>query len=257
LEPAVESEQPAFQRAGTSYVLGGRRKRQQDPRQPCTFYQSENFLSKNFTRRELAEIASHLSESRLSSYAQNPPNTRRALALYRWNAQISAAFIVPLHLCEVVTRNALAKAIEHVYGVSWFNDPGFARALPEDVRRELVRASRGLSNAGEIVATLKAFFWVAMLTSRHDKRLWSVHLRAQFPNLPVHLTIPESRKLLREQVDIVRRFRNRVAHHEPIFTRNLAAEYKRLRGLVAWRSVTTAEWLDSIQDITRLLLLKP
>lgn len=221
------------------------------------FSKARTPLSKLFTRSELAEIALHLSATRLSTYAQHPPNMRRALALYRWNAQISAAFIVPLHICEVVTRNAIVEAIEAAYGAAWFTEPGFERALSPLARQNLVQTRRNRSLAGEIVAELKAFFWVTMLTSRHDQRLWKAHLRTKFPNLPVNRTIAQSRKLLHEQLDMIRRFRNRVAHHEPIFTRNLAAEYKRLRNLVAWRSVLTAEWLDNIQDVTRLLSLKP
>lgn len=42
-----------------------------------------------------------------------------ALALYAWNAQVSAALMAPLHLCEVVVRNAAADAIAAVYGVNW------------------------------------------------------------------------------------------------------------------------------------------
>jgi len=56
----------------------------------------------------------------------------RALELYRWNAELSAAFMVPMHICEVVLRNAIAGAIEEVYGPRWY-DPGtaFERSLPK------------------------------------------------------------------------------------------------------------------------------
>jgi len=42
---------------------------------------------------------------------QAPWETRsRALALYAWNAEVSAALLAPLHICEVVMRNAAAEA---------------------------------------------------------------------------------------------------------------------------------------------------
>jgi len=37
-----------------------------------------------------------------------------ALALYEWNAQISGAFMAPLHICEVVIRNAVSDALTDV-----------------------------------------------------------------------------------------------------------------------------------------------
>lgn len=43
------------------------------------------------------------------------PPMRGAIELYDWNAQVSAAFLAPLHLCEVVIRNAVSDAIAAVY----------------------------------------------------------------------------------------------------------------------------------------------
>jgi len=65
----------------------------------------------------LSNIKRSLSDSRLSTYENvtfngAPLNTEQALKLYAWNAQISAAFFAPLHLCEVVIRNAVSEAIE-------------------------------------------------------------------------------------------------------------------------------------------------
>lgn len=34
-----------------------------------------------------------------------------ALALYVWNAEVSGAFMAPLHICEVVIRNAVSDAL--------------------------------------------------------------------------------------------------------------------------------------------------
>jgi len=34
-----------------------------------------------------------------------------ALLLYAWNAEVSGAFLAPLHVCEVVIRNAVSDAL--------------------------------------------------------------------------------------------------------------------------------------------------
>lgn len=36
--------------------------------------------------------------------------------LYRWNMRVSGAFLLPLHTCEVVTRNAVAEAVAQQHG---------------------------------------------------------------------------------------------------------------------------------------------
>jgi hypothetical protein len=47
----------------------------------------------------------------------------RALALCAWKGRISAALIAPLHVCEIVMRNAVSDAIEQVYGPRWPRRP--------------------------------------------------------------------------------------------------------------------------------------
>jgi len=39
----------------------------------------------------------------------------RLAGLYAWNAQLSAAMMAPLHVCEVVVRNAVADALTAVF----------------------------------------------------------------------------------------------------------------------------------------------
>lgn len=74
-------------------------------------------------------IKTALSANRISTYEQakgvtkaglvRPLSLDKALELYAWNAQVSAAFLHPLHICEVVVRNGVANAIEAVYGPNW------------------------------------------------------------------------------------------------------------------------------------------
>lgn len=59
-------------------------------------------------------IKAALSAARLGTFeAEIEPSDQvlqRTLALYAWNAQVSAAMLAPLHLCEVVIRNAVSDA---------------------------------------------------------------------------------------------------------------------------------------------------
>lgn len=198
-----------------------------------------------------------MSTPRLERYvAATDRNRRRALALYEWNAKISAAFMVPLHVCEVAVRNAIADTIEHVYGPSWFMPgSGFENSLPHSASGyspfiDLGTARRKFASARKIVPELKLMFWISMLTRRHESRLWNARIRTAFPNLPLHLTAPAARRLLHGQMDATRVLRNRIAHHEPIFTRDVRAEYRRLYRIVRWRSRDAAAWLDAMQSVT-------
>lgn len=54
-----------------------------------------------------------------------------ALLLYAWNAEVSGAFLAPLHVCEVVVRNAVSDALEALYGPRWPWSATFERSLPD------------------------------------------------------------------------------------------------------------------------------
>ena len=216
------------------------------------------------TVTQLAAICAALSTPRLERYiAASDCNRRRALALYQWNAQISAAFMLPMHICEVVLRNAIVDAIERVYGPHWFlPGSGFEGSLPRPASgyspfNDLGAARANYPSAGKIVPEVKLMFWVSMLTSRHQSRLWNPFIRTSFPNIPQQLTTATSRRLLHDQVDAIRIVRNRIAHHEPIFTRDIHAEYRRLHRIVHWRSTDAAQWLNEMQTVTALMRTKP
>ena len=111
--------------------------------------------------------------------------------------------------------------------------------------------------AGKIIPELRFMFWVSMLTSRHDNRLWVPSIKRIFPNLPPQWPPTGSRKLLHDQVEASRILRNRIAHHEPIFGRDVIADYRRFRTIVSWRSHEAATWMDAIQSVTGLAARRP
>lgn len=221
-----------------------------------------------FTISEIDAISAVISQPRLSRYlTAEAGDRRRALALYRWNAEISAAFMFPLQMCEVSTRNGIVGAIERVYGPNWHVAPAFERSLPHpsgppsgprpfSPQGELKRARRGMSTAGKVVAELKFAFWIAMLTSRHDGRLWTPWIRTEFPDF-VALPPAACRNLLHVELEEIRKLRNRIAHHEPVFGRDLATDYKRVWQVIAWRSQQTADWIHREQGVTALLAGRP
>src|SRR6266700_954221 len=105
-----------------------------------------------------------------------------ALELYDWNAQVSGAFMAPLHICEVVMRNAVSDALTAVYGARWPWSPVFEASLPApsvgyNPRRDLQRNRAPHPTTGTGGGGLKGGLWEEMFTRGYDGGLWFPHLR--------------------------------------------------------------------------------
>jgi hypothetical protein len=171
---------------------------------------------------------------------------------------------VPLQVCEVAVRNGVVEAIEKVHGPNWPWSNGFLRSLPKPRRPTDYSPEINLRNvasrqptSGKVVAELSFAFWETIFTAGQDARLWIPHFRAAFPGAPSTLAVKVARAKAYNDLQAIRRPRNRIAHHEPIFTRNIAVEYTRLHDLIGWRSQVAASWMDKNQGITALIPLEP
>jgi hypothetical protein len=210
-------------------------------------------------------IKNALSAARVGTYeaaTQGKPQLLSALALYAWNAQVAAAMLAPLHLCEVVIRNAVSDAISSVYGNNWPWSPGFEQSLPNPkngykARQDLVTARSGKKTVGQVIPELKFMFWQTLFTSRFDSRLWNPHLAAVMPHLDPNKNVAQSRLLIYQELEQLRKLRNRIAHHEPIFQRNLADDLQKAHDLIAFRCPVTAQWMDHHQQAAQLIAKKP
>ncbi len=216
-----------------------------------------------FSHIQLSNIPRTLSDPRFTTYLQHCNNDKTlALQLYRWNLELSSAFIVPLHFLEISIRNAVVEGLESVHGQNWAWNNGYIRSLPGpskgyNPQKNLREIAEKQPTAGKVVAELKFVFWERMFTRRHDKRIWNDHLKNVFPHAPDAMTVPALRKAIYDDVQLVRKLRNRIAHHEPIFYRDLQDDYDKIRELVFWRDTATAAWMDEIQSVMNLIAQKP
>lgn len=214
-------------------------------------------------------IKDSLSAARIGTYENalgglaSVQRTEKALKLYMWNAQISAAFFVPLHVCEVITRNAVSEVLETVYGARWPWSPGFERSLPNPAhgykpKVDLMTVTRNQTTTGKVIPELKFVFWQKMLTGRFDSRLWSNHILTAFPHAAAQgLNAGQLRQNLYNDLETVRKLRNRIAHHEPIISRNLEDDFATIKRLIAYRCQHSLEWMQNNQMLLPLLTLKP
>lgn len=217
------------------------------------------------TREGGLEIREALSPARIGTYeAAVGGDIHTALVLYAWNAQVSAAFLAPLHICEVVVRNAVAAALEAKYGTNWPWSSAFEQSLPNpgqvyNPRRDLQRARQNvpMGHVGKVIPELKFAFWQSMFTKRHDTRIWDLYLKTVLPNLDAAQPVAQLREALFNVLEVLRKLRNRVAHHEPIFTRDLRGEFAKICDVVCYQSWVAAEWMLDHQQVETLLAAKP
>jgi hypothetical protein len=172
-----------------------------------------------------------LSQPRLQPYrAANGGDLAAALELYQWNVEISACFYESLHYLEIGLRNAMDWHLERwAAGIGasqpWYRDP----AVPlTGTTRKAIDKARGRATAdgrpelhGRVTAELMLGFWWSLLADEYNRRLWQPCLQYAFDG-------SVRRRQLHLALDDLRRLRNRIAHHEPIHTRDLKVDYANL-----------------------------
>lgn len=207
-------------------------------------------------------IVAALSAPRLTKYAQLKSTDAEALELYAWNAHVAAELMVPAHFAEVLTRNAVSEALAAAYGTRWPWSTKFELSLPDppapaySPRRDLRQVRAKQPTTGKVIADLKFVFWQKMFTARHDDRVWKNRILGLFPNAS-GATAKQLRQRIYDDLDHIRTLRNRIAHHEPILTRNLADDLARILELVELRSTPTHAWLCQLEEASAGLAARP
>jgi len=197
---------------------------------------------------EIAALEASISRERLKKYLDaTGDHLPSALDLYERNMRLSEAFYTPLQGLEVCLRNKLDAQLEAIYGPLWLTDHT-AAPLDDHMRSFVNDAIAGLPanpTRGQIVAELRFAFWVGLLGKKYDNSLWRAGCFKVF-------TAPggRPRKTVHGRMNAIRRFRNRVAHHEPIFHKDLAAVHCEILEAVAWMCPATCGWIGSHSRVT-------
>lgn len=202
--------------------------------------------------RKLEDI---ISSARLSKYksAMNK-DLNKSLLLYQWNADVSGAFLPMLQVLEVTIRNAVSNAITQIYGVNWANNQTFQLSLPDknDQRKQLKDKVKKHSDINKIIADMNFIFWQKLFTRRFTQNIWNKHLKTAFPNIG-----STSVSTLYGELDQIRKLRNRVAHHEPIFNRNLMDDLSLILKVIGYVDNEAEKWVLNNQTVTIWLARKP
>lgn len=217
----------------------------------------------DFTPEELTRLAGSISAPRIGRYIRAcQGDVPAALGLYQWNLEISAAFFLPLQVLEVTIRNAVSEAIEASYGPDWTHNRTFMVSLKApgkafSPRQHLTDIAGRHTVPSKVIADLNFIFWQKMFVKGLDAALWKPHLRTVFPNMQNDMTIQQLRSGLHEGLEVLRTLRNRVAHHEPIFDRDLRNDLRLIDRFIGYRCHHTVNWMRRIEQVSALLAEHP
>lgn len=194
----------------------------------------------------LNHFANCLSRDRISVYYRRGDTDCDAISKYLWNIQLCESMYPCLNMLEVALRNAIHHAFTMRHGSKWFE----VSAIPFnnyqqnrlfDAKSELQHRNLPLS-PGRIIAELDFGFWVSMFGKNID-RSWRGLLQHAFPSLPsVDRTVPK----LRMQLDPLRRFRNRVFHHERILHCSPGEHHTNCQKVIGWINPDMMSAVDAI-----------
>lgn len=210
----------------------------------------------------LETLEAVLSQERMTTYTTATGGDKeKALRLYTWNIAVSAAFYGPLQSLEVSLRNSMHQQLSLVYGPDWY-DNNACGLDAQSVKR--VREAKDKLNKGRypidpphMVAELPFGFWVALLgkgghytfgnKKNYDMTLWRPALHKAFPHSRL------SRRDTHRPLDYLRTLRNRIAHHEPIFSRHLQKDFQSILDVTGWICPATSRWIKNHSRVEILL----
>lgn len=195
----------------------------------------------------------------------------RGLALYECNTAMASALMRDIGYLEVGLRNAYDRCLRAEGGPDWAADPSFTlfrsasapdrsanlqkmdaeeadlRALLQSARDHVRGAGRG-----KIVAELMFGFWCRLTSKRLTASLWTPYLHRAFPS-------GTNRSAIHGSVINLNNLRNRVAHHEPLFTPNvhLSSRMDEIEYLLVALNPTMGAWVIATSDCRTQIELAP
>jgi len=215
-------------------------------------------------RRARLKLDVLLSPERMAPYRHDANRLGvDVLDLYAHNMALAASLLGPLNVAEITVRNAMQNALTKLFDrEDWWASAECAlprhhtRQIQEIQTRPTSRDTR--THLGtrpcDIVASVDFGFWTGLLgrgPDGHDyeRELWVPALKDAFPNNR------RDRGSFRKLVDNVRRLRNRVTHHEPLYRdqhRTLQRYADTLRVIEAVDK-DMSRWVESSGTARRLL----
>jgi hypothetical protein len=126
--------------------------------------------------------------------------------------------------------------------------------------QRILRDQRKPVSPGRVVAELSFGFWVKLLgpgwRNRYEHSLWVPALHKAFSGARVDPGLPAfTRKEIYHPIEALLMFRNRLAHHAPIYRRHLAQDLKSIERVATWLNIALGAMIASGSHCSAMLSL--
>lgn len=222
----------------------------------------------------LAALERALSPERLRAYrCLDDRDETDGLARYIWNAALVTAIQPLLHVIEIAFRNELSRAARTITASRSYrydSIPSWLDAVPsmllEHEREKVVHAKTYLGDdprsqtEGHLIAKLDFGFWIALCREPYSDRradgprLWNRALTMVCAKRPAQVA---TRAEIYHRFDDVRKYRNRIAHHEPIWDRDFMSRFAFLIDTLRWMSPKMADAVEQTSAARPLFAAGP
>lgn len=196
-----------------------------------------------------------LSPHRMATYLKAcNGDLNAAFALYRRNMDVAATILAITGMVEVVVRNAIDREMTNFasakeFAIDWFDLPFLDSKSKKDIstaKSHLAWDSKPLTHA-RIVPQLTLGFWRFLTSKRYLTTLWLPAIQHAFPY--GHPDPLERRRKVSFALTTLNDARNRAAHLEPVFYRNVQSDFDRARELMSWIHPDAALWFSESIDL--------
>jgi len=202
-----------------------------------------------------------ISPSRLRKYlSATGGNQENALALYKYNLDLSSALWKPLALLEVAFRNSMHRELSKVENFGrekWHYSPELQDLLQSPDGRNTIKAAisklerkLGVATSDGVVSELSFGDWVRMLDRKYMHKLWIPILQHAFtPGTKWQELYPNIQKC--------RDIRNRIAHHEPVWDSDIHSDLAAITFCMQHVSPAIVAWADAIRPVLDTCQTRP
>ena len=200
-----------------------------------------------------------ISQERLQPYINHHSgDIEKAIAHYKANILISESFYPLISILEVGLRNSIDKQFVRRFGdYKWYENIEFIRIVSKyqidriSEARTNIQSSKKEITTGRIISELTFGFWTSLFDTKFEMTLWK-NLRFAFPNCPKE---NRKRKIVSAKLNRIRKFRNRIFHHEAIsWNMEVLSTYKLdiIEG-INWLDKDLLNWIDELNHVDQTI----
>jgi len=218
---------------------------------------------KDYGEPDFEKIKLGISEPRITPYilaTTDGNNLKQAVQIYQCNIQLSEALYSSLHTFEITFRNRVNQALVNNYGLSWYQSEFFTDKDKDDIQdsiknKKILKKDKEkfiLLNEILDITNLNLGFWISLLNKKEYQQL--IFNKCVKEIFPFAESKDRNFTTINNKLKDIRRLRNRVYNHEPIWSPKYKAKDKHetICLMIRWMCSETSIWLQSYDNFPKI-----